>query len=179
MEPRGVPHRHPTLFVHGGARHVRRPTCPSSRSRPRHAPPIPTHSDRLGAPPGGLSPARRGGVRVCQLARHRDDAGRGDGDRTPQPRARHRRGGRADGAASAAGAREQRPAIDAAGFQVAKREGLSLEQAAARIQRQTGGRILSADVLNRKGRVVYRIKVLMPSGHVRIFRVDAESGAAD
>ena len=81
--------------------------------------------------------------------------------------------------ASAAGAREQRPAIDAAGFQVAKREGLSLEQAAARIQRQTGGRILSADVLEKKGRVVYRIKVLMPSGHVRIFRVEAQSGAAD
>ena len=81
--------------------------------------------------------------------------------------------------ASAAGAREQRPTIDVAGFQVAKRGGLSLEQAAARVQRQTGGRILSADALNRKGRVVYRIKVLMPSGHVRIFRVDAESGAAD
>ena len=81
--------------------------------------------------------------------------------------------------ASAVGAREQRPVIDAGGLQLVKREGLSLEQAAARIQRQTGGRILSADAINRKGRVVYRIKVLMPSGHVRIFRVDAESGAAD
>lgn len=81
--------------------------------------------------------------------------------------------------ASAAGAWEQRSVHEREGLQVAKREGVSLEQAASRIQRKTGGRILSADVIDRKGGVVYRIKVLMPSGHVRIFHVDAKSGAAD
>ncbi len=50
---------------------------------------------------------------------------------------------------------------------------VGLDQAVARIQRETGGRVLSADVVRRNGAVAYRIKVLMPSGHVRVFYVDA------
>lgn len=56
---------------------------------------------------------------------------------------------------------------------LAKSGGITLEQAAARVRRQTGGRILSANEIRRDGRKVYRIKVLLPSGHVRVVTVDA------
>jgi len=52
--------------------------------------------------------------------------------------------------------------------------GITLEQAAARVKRKTGGRILSADVVKQEGRKVYRIKVLLPSGNVRIVIVSAD-----
>ncbi|HEC29016.1 MAG TPA: hypothetical protein ENI65_05465 [Gammaproteobacteria bacterium] len=55
-------------------------------------------------------------------------------------------------------------------IQVAARsESMSLEAAVAMIQAQTGGRILKAE---RKGSR-YIIKVLMPSGVVKTFRVSA------
>ncbi|GAB3030040.1 MULTISPECIES: PepSY domain-containing protein [Oleiagrimonas] len=45
---------------------------------------------------------------------------------------------------------------------------LTLEQAVARVQNQTGGKVLKADSRN-FGRIVeYRIKVLTPKGHVRV-----------
>jgi len=47
--------------------------------------------------------------------------------------------------------------------------GISLDQAVARIQKQTGGRVLRA----RQNGSVYVIKVLMPSGVVKTFRVNA------
>lgn len=56
---------------------------------------------------------------------------------------------------------------------VLAKSGLTLEQAAARVKRQTGGRILSASESRKGGRKVYRIKVLLPSGNVRVVTVNA------
>ncbi len=57
----------------------------------------------------------------------------------------------------------------------APRDGISLDEAAARVRRETGGRVLSAEA--RDGR--YRIKVLLPNGAVRVINVDARSGRMD
>lgn len=57
---------------------------------------------------------------------------------------------------------------------LAARSGVSLEQAAARVKRKTGGRILSAETITRKGRRVHRIKVLRPDGNVKVVFVKAE-----
>lgn len=65
-------------------------------------------------------------------------------------------------------------------LQVAEKSAqLSMDQAAAKVREQTGGRILSARTETKGGRTSYRIKVLLPSGHVRIVRVDAATGAMD
>ena len=61
-------------------------------------------------------------------------------------------------------------------WQLAKKNELSLDQAAAKVRKKTGGRVLAARSQNRNGRTVHRIKVLMPSGHVKIVRVDAATG---
>jgi uncharacterized membrane protein YkoI len=53
------------------------------------------------------------------------------------------------------------------------RGGVSLNQAVQQVQRETGGRVLSADTVSQGGRSVHRIKVLLPSGHVRVVTVDA------
>ena len=45
----------------------------------------------------------------------------------------------------------------------------SLDQAVQKIKRKTGGRILSAKTVGKK----HVIKVLLPSGKVRVFRVNA------
>ena len=55
--------------------------------------------------------------------------------------------------------------------------GISLNEAVRQVQRETGGRVLSADTHRQGGRTVHRIKVLTPSGHVRVYNVDAQSGA--
>jgi len=55
--------------------------------------------------------------------------------------------------------------------------GISLNEAVRQVQRDTGGRVLSADTHRQGGRTVHRIKVLTPSGHVRVYNVDAQSGA--
>jgi uncharacterized membrane protein YkoI len=71
------------------------------------------------------------------------------------------------------------PYTDQPGHQLlrlAQKNELSLEQAAARVRKETGGRVLSARTQNRNGHTVHRIKVLMPSGHVKIVRVDATTG---
>jgi uncharacterized membrane protein YkoI len=51
----------------------------------------------------------------------------------------------------------------------------SLHEAVQQVQRETGGRVLSADTVNQGGRTVHRIKVLTPSGQVRIVTIDAQS----
>jgi uncharacterized membrane protein YkoI len=51
--------------------------------------------------------------------------------------------------------------------------GTSLSEAVQQVQRETGGRVLSADTVSQGGRSVHRIKVLLPSGHVRVVTVDA------
>jgi hypothetical protein len=54
-------------------------------------------------------------------------------------------------------------------YQLARSDQASLEQAVQQIKHQTGGRILSARTKNN----THIIKVLMPSGKVRIFKVKA------
>lgn len=51
--------------------------------------------------------------------------------------------------------------------------GMSLNQAVQQVQRETGGRVLSAETINQGGRSVHRIKVLTPSGQVRVMTIDA------
>ncbi len=47
----------------------------------------------------------------------------------------------------------------------------SLDSAVQQIKQQTGGRILSAKTVTKSGEPVHHIKVLLPSGEVRIFKV--------
>lgn len=54
--------------------------------------------------------------------------------------------------------------------------GVSLNTAVQQVQRETGGRVLSADTVHQGGRPVHRIKVLMPSGQVRVVTVGAQAG---
>lgn len=59
-------------------------------------------------------------------------------------------------------------------LKVAERpSGISLDQAAEQVRRQTGGRILSAETVNKKGRRVHRIKVLTPDHKVVIREISA------
>jgi uncharacterized membrane protein YkoI len=48
-----------------------------------------------------------------------------------------------------------------------------MREAVSRVRQQTGGRVLDAQDRGTH----YRIKVLTPEGEVRIFRVDAQTGA--
>lgn len=57
-----------------------------------------------------------------------------------------------------------------------REDGLSLDEAVARVRRDTGGRVLSAETRDDHGRPSYRIKVLLPNGSVRVVNVDAQSG---
>lgn len=59
-------------------------------------------------------------------------------------------------------------------YRLAAKQGVSLEQAVAQVQRDTGGRILTAETIKRNGRSVHRIKVLLPNGNVRVVHVEAE-----
>lgn len=51
--------------------------------------------------------------------------------------------------------------------------GISLDQAAEQVRRETGGRILSAATVNKDGRPVHRIKVLTPDRRVVIREIAA------
>lgn len=53
------------------------------------------------------------------------------------------------------------------------RGGVSLDQAVEQVRRQTGGRILDARTVGSGNRAQHRIKVLLPSGKVRIITVPA------
>ncbi len=52
--------------------------------------------------------------------------------------------------------------------------GVSLEQAADMVRRQTGGRVLSATPVNTSGRRGYNIRVLLDGKRVKQYYVDAE-----
>lgn len=56
---------------------------------------------------------------------------------------------------------------------LARASGLTLDQAVNQVRKETGGRILSAKTVSKKGRRTHRIKVLMPSGRVRIIHKPA------
>ncbi len=51
--------------------------------------------------------------------------------------------------------------------------GMSLQQAIQSIKQKTGGRILSAKTTSEKGKRIHKVKVLLPSGNVRVFRISA------
>ncbi len=50
---------------------------------------------------------------------------------------------------------------------------LTLKEAIEQVERDTKGTVLSADTIRTRGSVVYRIKVLMPDGRVRVFQIPA------
>jgi len=53
---------------------------------------------------------------------------------------------------------------------------LTLDEAVAKVQRDTGGTILSAEPRHVGRNVEFRIKVLTPQGHVRVISVPADAG---
>lgn len=59
-------------------------------------------------------------------------------------------------------------------IQIAQAGGKSLNAAVQSIKQQTGGRILSTKTINKNGQRVYKIKVLLPSGRVQTFTVNAQ-----
>lgn len=55
---------------------------------------------------------------------------------------------------------------------------LTLEEAVAKVQQETGGKILSADPRRLGRRTEYRIKVLTPEGHVRVIAISSDAPSA-
>ncbi len=53
---------------------------------------------------------------------------------------------------------------------------VSADQAAALVRTQSGGRILDLRLESRDRGLVYRVKVLLDGGRVRVYRVDATNG---
>jgi hypothetical protein len=51
---------------------------------------------------------------------------------------------------------------------------LTLQQAVRQVQRQTHGRILTADTIPHGNSKVFRIKVLTPKGHVRVVQMRSD-----
>ena len=49
----------------------------------------------------------------------------------------------------------------------------NLNNAVQSVKQETGGRILSAKTVNKNGKRVHKIKVLLPSGKVQVFSVKA------
>lgn len=53
---------------------------------------------------------------------------------------------------------------------------MSLEQAVAQVQQETGGKVLSASTVRRgRSSFEHRVKVLTPTGHVRVVTVTTEA----
>lgn len=55
---------------------------------------------------------------------------------------------------------------------------MTLEEAVAKVQQETGGKILSADPRRLGRRTEYRIKVLTPDGHVRVIAITSDAPRA-
>jgi uncharacterized membrane protein YkoI len=53
---------------------------------------------------------------------------------------------------------------------------ISLDEAARRVAKRTGGRVLAAQTVQRGGQTYYEIRVLVDPGRVRVFRVNARTG---
>lgn len=60
--------------------------------------------------------------------------------------------------------------------QVSQASDNGLDEAVARVQKEQGGRILSAETVQEEGRRVHVIKVLTPDNSVRTLRIDADNG---
>jgi uncharacterized membrane protein YkoI len=58
----------------------------------------------------------------------------------------------------------------------AARDGLSLDEAVARAERQYHARVVRTDVQDEDGRKVYVLKLLSEDGRVFTVRIDAQSG---
>jgi hypothetical protein len=52
---------------------------------------------------------------------------------------------------------------------------MTLDQAVLQVQRQTGGKVLSAEPRKVSRRIEYRVKVLTPEGHVRVIAVPSDT----
>lgn len=50
----------------------------------------------------------------------------------------------------------------------------SLSHAVKKVKKRTGGRVLSADTIDKNGHQLHRIKVLLPNGKVRIVKINTE-----
>lgn len=50
---------------------------------------------------------------------------------------------------------------------------VTMKDAIEQVERETAGKVLSASSIQTRGTVIYRIKVLMPDGRVRIFQIPA------
>ena len=55
---------------------------------------------------------------------------------------------------------------------------VSRDDATSLARQVTGGRVLAVEKIERKGRPVWRVKVLSPQGEVRLVLIDAASGRA-
>ncbi|MEE2730432.1 MAG: PepSY domain-containing protein [Pseudomonadota bacterium] len=53
---------------------------------------------------------------------------------------------------------------------------LSPSQAASKVVKKTGGKVLKVTLEERDGRGVYRVKVLLPEGRIKTVFVDKETG---
>lgn len=51
---------------------------------------------------------------------------------------------------------------------------ISAQEAVDRVQQETGGKVLSVQTLRMGKRKIFRIKVLTPSGQVRVIEVQAD-----
>ena len=58
----------------------------------------------------------------------------------------------------------------------AQAKSISADDAAATVRARSGGRILDVRLRSNARRKVWRVKVLLPGGPVRVYRVDARSG---
>lgn len=58
--------------------------------------------------------------------------------------------------------------------QSSNKKATSLNDAVDQVKRDTGGRILSAQTVNKGGKRVHRIKVLTPDNRVRIVNINAD-----
>ena len=59
-------------------------------------------------------------------------------------------------------------------IQLAQNNNQSLNNAVRSVKQQTGGRILSAKTVIKKGQRVHKIKVLLPSGKIQTFTINAQ-----
>lgn len=53
---------------------------------------------------------------------------------------------------------------------------VSRDDAAASVQKASGGRVLAVEKAERDGRTVWRVKVLTPQGEVKVVLIDAATG---
>lgn len=57
-----------------------------------------------------------------------------------------------------------------------RQDAIGPDQAAAVARKVTGGRVLAVTPAKRHGAVVYKVRVLLPDGRVRVVIIDAKSG---